>query len=76
MLVSSVSSEPRIAPLTCRIYPRARTGRIHQRLTLGAGPYKLVVLVRNRFGGHTRLLTLPLRRIATGAPVPGRDICD
>jgi hypothetical protein len=74
ILVSSVSPEYPTS-LTCRIYPRTRTGRIHQPLTLGHGPYKLLVLVRNKFGGHTRLLTQPLRPRAgaTPAPIPGRS---
>jgi hypothetical protein len=60
--VASVSSDSRYTPFTCDIYPQRRTGRIHQPLTLGAGPYKLLVFVRNRFGGHSRIITLPLRR--------------
>ena len=74
ILVSSVSSESRYTPLTCHIYPQRRTGRIHQPLTLGRGPYKLSVAVRNRFGGLSRIITLPLRRATLGVPpsTPGQ----
>lgn len=62
ILVSSLSSTPRYAPLTYEIYPRGRTGEIRQQLTLGRGPFKLLVSVRNRFGGRSKVMTMPLRR--------------
>jgi hypothetical protein len=71
--IASVSSDSRYTPFTCDIYPQRRIGRIHQPLTLGAGPYKLLVFVRNRFGGHSRMITLPLRRATLRVP-PGKTL--
>lgn len=63
ILVSSLSSDSRYAPATYYVYPHSRTGRIRQHLTLGRGPYKLLVSVRNRFGGRSKVITTPLRRL-------------
>jgi hypothetical protein len=61
LVISSVSSDSRYPPLTYEIYPKRPAGVIRQRLTLGHGPYKLLVSVRNRLGGRSRVITMPLR---------------
>jgi hypothetical protein len=62
LLISSVSSDSRYSPLTYEVYPKRRVGSIRQHLTLGHGPYKLLISVRNRFGARSRVISMPLHR--------------